>query len=299
MRTRVVMAILTLSLLARPVVAQSAAAQRATTPSTAVKRPVDSAALAEARADAESKAFLEAEAVMIERRLLEQRALYLKGAAWAELGDRCNPGALRVFPKDTSLAQRDSLAQLVGRIEQTLIGRGVGSRLDTPEARALLRTIVGWEAGIDRPLWDVDDKVLRPAVATGLTGDVPDPRSNGCLPSPLASDTVTFVIPGFTDMEFPKAPKPRVKAYFGPEGQKRARDEFFTVVGSKQPEAELSYIVVAPVLIWRGWALVGVDRPREKGGIVIGAASNGGAVYLMRKVGTQWRLLTMVRSWGS
>ena len=44
---------------------------------------------------------------------------------------------------------------------------------------------------------------------------------------------------------------------------------------------------------------VGVDRPREKGGIEIGSGSNGGAVYLMRKVGTQGRLLAMVRRWGS
>ncbi len=282
---------------------RAADAQQKAKPATPSKPVMDSAAKADAKAaakaDAESVALLEAEAQSVERQLLAQRAHFLKGAAWAELGDRCNPGALRIFPNDTSLAQRDSLQRLIGRMEQTLIGRGVGSRLDTPEARALLRTIVGWEAGIDRPLWDVDDKVSRTAIATGLTGDVPDPRSDGCLASPLAADTVTFVIPGFTDMEFPKAPKPRVKAYFGPDGQKRARDEFFATVGSKSPEAELSYIVVAPILLWRGWGLVGVDRPREKGGIEIGSGSNGGAVYLMRKVGTQWRLLAMVRSWGS
>jgi len=259
----------------------------------------DSAARAAAKAEAESIALLEAEAKFVERQLQAQRALYLKGAAWAELGDRCNPGALRIFPNDTSYAQRDSLQRLVNRMEQTLIGRGVGARLDTPEARVLLRTIVGWEAGIDRPMWDVDGKVSRPAVAAGLTGDVPDPRGDGCLPSPLAADTVTFVIPGFIDMDFPKAQRPRVKAYFGPDGQKNARNEFFTAVGSRDPEAELSYIVVAPMLIWRGWALVGVDRPKEQGGIVIGSGSNGGAVYLMRQQGSEWRLLTVVRSWGS
>lgn len=273
----------------------SAGAQKAAVTSDSAK----AAARAEAKADAELDALLQAEEKFLESKLQAQRALYLKGAAWAELGERCNPGALRIFPNDTSLAQRDSLSELVERMEQTLIGRGVGSRLDTPEARALLRTIVGWEAGIDRPLWDVDDKTSRPAVATGLTGEVPDPNGSGCLASPMASDTVTFVIPGFTDMEFPKAPKPRVKAYFGPDGVRHARDEFFTRVGSVNPEAELSYIVVAPVLIWRGWALVGVNRPREKGGVDIGSASNGGAVYMMRKQGTEWRLVTMVRSWGS
>jgi hypothetical protein len=65
-----------------------------------------------------------------------------------------------------------------------VIGRGVLSRLDTQSASALLRVIVGWEAGIDRPKWDATDKVVRRAVAAGLTGEVPDPRSNKCLPSP-------------------------------------------------------------------------------------------------------------------
>ena len=263
------------------------------------RRAMTKAQVDSAREESAAIAFLEADAQFFERRLAALRARYLKGAAWAELGDRCHPGALRIFPSDTLVAQRDSLQRLVERMEQTIIGRGVGSPLHTPPANALLRTIVGWEAGIDRPLWDVDDAVSREAVATGLTGDVPDPRSTGCLASPLAADTVTFVIPGFATMDFPKVPTPRVKVYFGAKGQQRARDEFFAVRGQQDPQAELSYIIVAPMVIWRGWALVGVDRPREKGGIEIGRRSNGGAVYLMRRTATEWRLLTVVRSWGS
>jgi hypothetical protein len=259
----------------------------------------DSAARARANEEAAAKAFLIADDQFYYNRVMAHRAALLQRAEWAELGDRCTPGALRVFPRDTTASQRDSIQRLVERIEQTVISRGVGARLDTPEARSLLRTVVGWEAGIDRPFWDVDTKTSRAAIATGLTGDVPDPRGPGCLPSPLAADTVTFVLPGFATMDFPRAPRPRVKAYFGPESQKRARDEFFSAVGAKNPETELSYILIAPVVIWRDLALVGVDRPREKGGVEIGSASNGGAVYLMRKFGTQWRLLAVVRSWGS
>ena len=132
-----------------------------------------------------------------------------------------------------------------------------------------------------------------------FTGDVPDPTKPGCLPSPIQSDTVTFVVPGFAEMDFPKAPRPRVKAYFGPEGQQRARDEFFTAVGAKTPNADLSYQVIAPMVIWQDYAVVGVHRPRERGGIEVGAGSNGGAAYLLRRVGGEWRLLAIVRSWGS
>ncbi|MEQ1690992.1 MAG: hypothetical protein ABMA00_06895 [Gemmatimonas sp.] len=257
------------------------------------------AATDSARADSVARAFLEADERFFERRLADQRVLYLKGASWAELGDRCNPGSLRVFANDTSVAQRDSLQRLVERMEQTIVARGVGARLDTPEARTLLRVVVGWEAGLDRPLWDVDGGASRETIATGLTGDVPDPRGPGCLSSPVNADTVTFVIPGYTTMDFPTAPKPRVKAYFGADAQRHARDEFFAARGRQDPLAELSYILVAPVVIWRGWALVGVDRPREKGGVDIGRNSNGGAVYLMRQTGGRWRLLTIVRTWGS
>lgn len=250
-------------------------------------------------ADSVARAFLAADDAMYHNRVAMERKFYLRGASWAELGDRCNPGALRVFADATTLVQRDSIQKLVEHIEQTIIARGVGSRLDTPDARSLLRTIVGWEAGIDRPLWDADDTVDRIAVATGLTGEVPDPNGSGCLPSPMSSDTVTFVVPGFTTMEFPGAPKPRVKAYFGPDARRQARDEFYTQVGSKDPTADLSYWLIAPVVIWRDWALVGVDRPREKQGTEIGGPGNGGAVYMMHRVGTQWRLLAIVRTWGS
>ena len=256
-----------------------------------VVTPADSAAA--------ERAFLAADEKRYFDRLMRERTMYLKRAAWAELGDRCNPGDLRVFPSATSTAQQDSLQHLVEHMESTVIGRGVGSKLDTPEARALLRVIVGWEAGIDRPRWDADDKKPHMAVAAGLTGEVPDPRSDKCLPSPLLTDTVTFVVPGFTSMDFPKAPTPRVKVYFGPQGQQHARDEFFVARGRTDPQAELTYIVVAPMVIWRGWALVAVDRPREKGGVEIGGASNGGATYLLRRVGGEWRLLSIVRSWGS
>ena len=288
--------------LVAPLVPHVASAQ-ATPPTKAPVKPTGTVAKTaqpdSTRPDSATRAFLEADARYFEQRLQMQRASLLKGASWADLGNRCNPGNLRIFAGATTALQQDSLRRLVEHMEQTIIGRGVGSRLDTPEARTLLRTIVGWEAGIDRPLWDVDGKEERIAVSAGLTGEYADPKGTGCIPSPMNSDTVTFVIPGFTTMEFPKAPRPRVKVYFGPEGQQRARGEFFAKRGAKDPQAELSYILVAPMVIWRGWALVGVDRPKEKGGFEVGGASNGGAVYMMRRVGQQWRLVTVVRSWGS
>jgi len=254
---------------------------------------------AQTDSSAVATAYLAAEARTYAQQMTTLRREYLARASWADLGDRCNPGALRVFTKDTTPELQKALQSKVERMEQTIVLQGAGRSLATPEARALLRVVVGWEAGIDRPRWDEDGAGVHRAVATGLTGEVPDPTKPGCLPSPVMGDTVTFVVPGFTDMDFPKAPRPRVKAYFGPEGQQRARDEFFAAVGSKNPSADLSYIVVAPMVIWGDYAVVGVNRPRERGGIEVGSGSNGGAAYLLRRVGGAWRLLSIVRSWGS
>ncbi|MFN5598685.1 MAG: hypothetical protein ACK5AK_04805, partial [Gemmatimonas sp.] len=93
-------------------------------------------------------------------------------------------------------------------------------------------------------------------------------------------------------------PKPRVKAYYGPDGYLRARDEFFAEVGSKNPEADLLYVVVAPMVLWKDYAVVGVRRPQERGGVQVGDSNRGGASYLFRKTGQEWRLLSIVRSWG-
>jgi len=249
--------------------------------------------------DSAGAALVAAEEREAERTLLRVRRAYLGRAGWADLGDRCNPGALRVFPRDTTQGGRDSVQALAETMERVIVLHGAGGRLDTPAVTALLRTVVGWEAGIDRPVWDADGTgAPKRAVAAGLTGETADPASPACLPSPIARDTVVFVVPGVKTMAFPNAPAPRVMAYFGAEGQRRARDEFFARVGRLNPEAELSYVLVAPIVTFRDWAVVAVRRPMERGGIALDGRSQGGAVYLFRRVAGTWRLLSIVRSWG-
>lgn len=246
---------------------------------------------------AQEAAQLRSEDDFFHSRLLELRRQYLSGASWADLGDRCNPGALRVFSGAVTPQQRDSLERLTLRIEQIVIGRGAGNAVDTPDGRALARVIVGWEAGIDRPYWDADETTKRYAISTGLTGEYPDPAGSGCLTA-IERDTVTFVLPAITDMQFPGSSKVRVKAYLGSNALSNARNEFASVNLNK-PGAELEYIFVSPMVVWRDWAVVTATRPIEERGVVVGSRNNGGAVYLMRKVGGEWRLLSIMRTWGS
>lgn len=293
--TALVVLLLPLLALPAPVTAQTAPKPKAAT----TAKPTAAETAAAAAEEKAAIAFLAEDENFFDRKLQAERADLLRDAGWAEMGDRCNPGALRVFPKDTTPEMQATVRSKMEHMESTIIARGVGGRLDTPEARALLRVIVGWEAGIDRPRWDSDEAKPRTALAAGLTGETPDPRGGPCYPSPIASDTVTFVVPGFTTMDFPGATKPRVKAYFGRDAVATARNEFFEKVGSKDIGKELTYIRVAPFVVWRSWAIVTVDRPREKGGVEVGTASNGGATYLMHRVGSEWRLLSIVRTWGS
>ena len=57
-------------------------------------------------------------------------------------------------------------------------------------------------------------------------------------------------------------------------------------------------VSVAPMVIWKDYAVVGVKRPQERGGVQVDGSNRGGASYLFRRVGAEWRLLAIVRSWG-
>jgi hypothetical protein len=52
------------------------------------------------------------------------------------------------------------------------------------------------------------------------------------------------------------------------------------------------------MVLWKDYAVVGVRRPQERGGVQVGDSNRGGASYLFRKTGQEWRLLSIVRSWG-
>jgi hypothetical protein len=144
--------------------------------------------------DAVATAYLAAETRAYAQQLTQWRRAYLARASWADLGDRCNPGALRVFTNDTTPALQAALQATVERMEQAIVLQGVGRSLATPEARALLRVVVGWEAGIDRPRWDEDGAGVHRAVATGLTGDVPMQGAQGAVSAclVLAFSTISW-----------------------------------------------------------------------------------------------------------
>jgi hypothetical protein len=226
------------------------------------------------------------------------RRWILARTGWAELGQQCNPGMLRVFP-DTAAGARASLDTAVMDLERIIIARGVDAPIDVPAGHDLLSTVILWEAAGPRPRWDVSDpKEDRRAIATGLTGQVVDPETMKCI-SYVHDDSVVIVTPRLTNYETPKAKGAmRVSLYAGGDSAlKRARDTFYAIEGH-EGNTVFTYTYVGPVVLWRDWGLVVVNRPAEANGVAATGQGTGGAAYLFHRVGREWRLLMISRTWG-
>ena len=226
------------------------------------------------------------------------RESLLHRATWTDLGARCNPGDLRSLG-DSTADGRVATDSTVERLERVIIARGVDASLDTPAGRDLLRTVVLWEAAGPRPRWDTaSPKEKRYAIATGLTGQYEDPQTKRCV-SYTSDDSVVVVVPTVTGLAAPRAKGAmRVSLYVGGDSAvNRARDAFYAAEGHTS-NSVFTYTKLAPVVLWRDWALVVVNRPAEANGVAALGKGTGGAVYVLHRVAGEWRLLLISRSWG-
>jgi hypothetical protein len=213
--------------------------------------------------------------------------------------DACNPGALRVFDLLEDPVARARVDRDVWELERLVLVRGLQRPVNDERGHALMATVMRWESGDERPRWDADVAEPPRAVPPGLMGEFPDPQTGACIRA-RELDTLTFWLPAVEKMPLPgRGAGPVRKVYFGPDGVDWARREFFTEHGA-DTSAILEYVRLAPVIRWREWGLVAVERPAEKQGAVVGAQTggSGGASYLFRWVAGEWRLVAIVRTWG-
>ena len=230
-------------------------------------------------------------------RASQLRDLILARSSWQELGEGCNPGVLRTF-MDTTQGGMAKLDTLVRELERFVVARGVGAPIDTPQGRDLLRTVALWEAAGPRPRWDSVDGVERRAVATGLTGQVMNPQTQKCE-SYVDSDSVVLILPeGITLGKLAAKNAMTITAYSGDTSITTARNVFFTYPG-RDRGVMFSYTRVGPTVLWREWGLVVVDRKLEvlNSGRMDTSSAAGGATYLFRRVGNEWRLFMIIRTW--
>ena len=226
------------------------------------------------------------------------RAQILRATVWERPPQEapCDPGTLRTFPADSGrgYARVDSL---IRRLERTIVAFGIDEPTDTPAGHALLRAVLAWEAGAERPRWDVPPGETPPrAVPAGLTGDFYNEDTRRCEPL-AATDTVTLVVPQMTRFEAPKSFRTaKVIVFQGDSAMRHARDAFFTQY-SKDKEATFLYTRMSSMVLWRDYAIVAVNRPAEKQGIFELQKGAGGATYVFRRERDEWRLLAIARTW--
>ena len=229
----------------------------------------------------------------------DYRAHLLRASDFTDIGqDRCNDGWLRAFPRDSTDTMREATSDLVDKLEKLIQAYAVDAPLDTPEGHELLRTVVLWETGVERPRWDVwSGKAGREAIAAGLTEQVTDAATGRCLIN-ARGDTAAYVLPIVTGLGLPAARGVRTNLVFGDRGLSALRTRFWATKELRDSSAALAYTRVSAAMLWKEYAVVTVHRPMEHRNGAALSTSNGGGTYIFHRVGNTWLLLVIARSWG-
>lgn len=229
----------------------------------------------------------------------DYRELLLRSSDFTDIGqDRCNDGWLRAFPRDNTAVMREATADLVEKFEKLIQAYAVETPLDSPDGRELLRTVLNWETGRERPKWDVwSGKAGREAIAAGLTEQFTDAKTGRCLVN-ARGDTASYVLPLVTGVSLPAMRGISTNLAFGDKGLDALRLRFWSAKVAHDTSAVLAYTRVSAAMLWKEYAVVTVHRPMEHRDGSALATSNGGGTYIFHRVGQSWLLLVIARSWG-
>ena len=229
----------------------------------------------------------------------DYREQLLRTSDFTDIGqDRCNDGWLRAFPRDRTDAMREATADLVDKFEKLIQAYAVDAPLDSPDGRELLRTVLRWETGGDRPKWDVwSGKAGREAIAAGLTEQFTDAKTGRCLVN-ARGDTASYVLPLVTGVSLPAQRGVSTTVVFGDRGMAALRTRFWASKELRDTSAVLAYTRVSAAMLWKEYAVVTVHRPMEHRDGSALPTSNGGGTYIFHRVGNAWLLLVIARSWG-
>jgi hypothetical protein len=228
----------------------------------------------------------------------DYRASLLRASDFTDIGqDRCNQGWLRAFPRDSTDGMREATAELVDKLEKLIQAYAVDAPLDSPEGHQLIRTVLRWETGIERPRWDVySGKANREAIAAGLTEQISD-ASGRCRVN-ARGDTATYVLPSLTgfSVQGPRGLESRL--VYGERGLSALRTRYWAPRPLSDSGAIMAYTRVSAAMLWKEYAVVTVHRPMEHRDADALSVSNGGGTYIFHRDGTSWLLLVIARSWG-
>ncbi len=231
------------------------------------------------------------------RRADSLRVAILSAARFVHLDTtQCNPGVLRTFPDSARAAGAPGATDLLARLERLVIAEGVENPIDTPLGHALLRGVIGWEAGFVRPNWDVPDGAPTfNSIAAGMAGAFWNPDTKRC-DSFVHEEPQYALLPPLTNFTMPRPPRTALTIGFGEKGLLDIRDKFFASHRS-DTTAVLTYAHVIATVLWRDYAVVAVNRPAEQMGVMPLRQGAGGSTYVFHLTDGEWRLLAIVRTW--
>jgi hypothetical protein len=210
---------------------------------------------------------------------------------------QCDQGVLRTFPDSARPPGAPSAPELLAALERLVIAQGVEDPIDNPRGHALLRTVVGWEAGMARPNWDVPSgAATHRALAAGLSGEFWNPDAKTCQ-SFVPLEPQYALLPKLTGFTMPRPTRTTLTIGFGEAGLSDIRNKFFAEHRGDSTSV-LTYANVIATVVWRDYAVVAVNRPAEQMGAMALRKGVGGSTYLFHHSDGEWRLLAIVRTWG-
>ncbi|HYV95989.1 MAG TPA: hypothetical protein VE967_00890 [Gemmatimonadaceae bacterium] len=206
----------------------------------------------------------------------------------------CAPGDVRTFENDTADVVKNALAAL----EVLVLSHGAFVPLDNEAGRALMRAALRLEMGGPGPRWDtisgLGPRSINPFLPTRLLNSetkeckVWDPGNEPdgiVLPAPMTG----FLVPRDSGAF-------NATVGYGPGALNDIRNFFFSR-NRTNPNAVLKVTRVNAYGIWGDYAIIGVTRDRQRQGAVPLPKETTGATYAFHRVGSEWRLLAVIKDW--
>jgi hypothetical protein len=227
-------------------------------------------------------------------RLDSLRREVLQYATFAGFGSTpCGAIDMRTFERDTSGTR---VPALLARLELMILSRGVSASLDNAAGRALVRSIVRLEAGGPGPRWDVLSGTAPRAFNPILPTTLYNPQDKKCELTP-GEDPDGLILPPAGRFTVPAdSGTATVHVRYSAAGVNEIRDMFFARF-AKDTSAVLRITRVNAYGMWENYAVVSVVRERLARGITPLEGKSSGTVYAFHRVGAEWRLIAVVRTW--
>ena len=208
-------------------------------------------------------------------------------AGFAEAG--CQSGELRTFERDT----RHEAPKLLASLEQLILSYGAFASLNNPAGKALLSAVTRLEIGGPGPRWDTmtgtGPRSFNPMLPVNKT-------TTDCL---LIAGTAPdgLVLPPVTNYTPPRdSGALNVPVEYGTGGLALLKSAYFKAHATDR-NAVMHHSRVNAYALWDDYAIVSVLRQAERQGVVPMEKETTGAVYAFHRVGSEWRLIALVRSW--